>query len=121
MDFIYQLLSGLWKPQRTIQSRSQKLKRRRLKNKESKATIALKQLLSAPKKKKLLILDLDETLVHSTSKGSRYHDKNCHLIEVLIEKHVCLYYVYTRPHVDFFLKKVCFYLYNYRFLNGIKL
>ena len=85
------------------------------------ATVALKQLLSAPKKKKLLVLDLDETLVHSTSRGSRYHDKNCHLIEVLIEKHVCLYYVYKRPHVDFFLKKVCNFILIFRYLNGIKL
>ena len=49
--------------------------------------LAIKQLLSAPKKKKILVLDLDETLIHSTSKGSKNHD---HLIEVLIDKHVCL-------------------------------
>ncbi|KAJ3110712.1 Nuclear envelope morphology protein 1 [Phlyctochytrium bullatum] len=52
---------------------------------------------------KTLVLDLDETLIHSTSAGSRYHD---HVIEVLVEKHVCLYYVYKRPYCDLFLKKV---------------
>ncbi|KAJ3083819.1 Nuclear envelope morphology protein 1 [Quaeritorhiza haematococci] len=56
-----------------------------------------------PKRTKTLVLDLDETLIHSTSRGSRNHD---HVIEVLIDKHACLYYVYKRPHVDFFLKKV---------------
>ena len=50
-----------------------------------------------------LVLDLDETLIHSTSRGTRNHD---HIIEVLVERHVCLYYVYKRPHVDYFLKKV---------------
>ncbi|KAI9313670.1 HAD-like domain-containing protein [Zopfochytrium polystomum] len=53
--------------------------------------------------KPTLVLDLDETLIHSTTMGSRHHD---HMIEVLVEKHVCLYYVYKRPHVDYFLKKV---------------
>ena len=81
--------------------------------------LALRQFLSAPKQKKTLVLDLDETLVHSTSKGSRHHD---HLIEVLIDKHVCLYYVYKRPHVDAFLKKVFFaFLIIYRSRNGTRL
>lgn len=53
--------------------------------------------------KKWLVLDLDETLIHSTSKGSKTHD---HMVEVLIDKHACLYYVYRRPHVDYFLRKV---------------
>lgn len=95
MEKIFEILNRLWSPQKTIKE----------KKKDTQGTLALKQLLSAPKKKKLLILDLDETLVHSTSKGSRNHDKNCKLIEVLNEKHVCLYYVYKRPHVDYFLKK----------------
>lgn len=115
MEGIYQMLNGLWRPQKTIKGKS-----KRKKKKDSKATLALKQLLSAPKKKKLLVLDLDETLVHSTSKGSRNHDKNCTLIEVLIEKHVCLYYVYKRPHVDYFLKKVSLFT-KIRCQSGIKL
>ncbi len=95
------MLSGLWKPAKTIRAKNKR------KKKDSTATLALKQLLSAPKNKKLLVLDLDETLVHSTSKGSsRNHDVNSTLIEVLIEKHSCLYYVYKRPHVNYFLKKV---------------
>ncbi|KAI9207592.1 NLI interacting factor-like phosphatase-domain-containing protein [Polychytrium aggregatum] len=53
--------------------------------------------------KKTLVLDLDETLIHSTSRGSRNHD---HMIEVLVDRHVCLYYVYKRPHADYFLRKV---------------
>jgi len=55
------------------------------------------------KEKKVLVLDLDETLIHSTSRGSRNHD---YMIEVLLDKHICLYYVYKRPYVDSFLKKV---------------
>ncbi|KAJ3140658.1 Nuclear envelope morphology protein 1 [Geranomyces variabilis] len=54
--------------------------------------------------RKTLVLDLDETLIHSTSRGARnYH----HMVEVLVERHVFLYYVYKRPHCDLFLKKVC--------------
>lgn len=64
---------------------------------------AVKLFFSPPKKKKVLVLDLDETLVHSTSKGSRHHD---HLIEVLVDQHICLYYVYKRPYLDYFLEKV---------------
>ncbi|KAH6561767.1 hypothetical protein BASA50_009064 [Batrachochytrium salamandrivorans] len=54
------------------------------------------------KQKKTLVLDLDETLIHSTSRGSRRHD---FIVEVLVDKHACLYYVYKRPHVDLFLRK----------------
>jgi hypothetical protein len=50
-----------------------------------------------------LILDLDETLVRSSSAGSKQYD---HMLEVVIENHVCLYYIYKRPYVDHFLKKV---------------
>ncbi|KAJ2794686.1 Nuclear envelope morphology protein 1, partial [Coemansia helicoidea] len=53
--------------------------------------------------KKTLVLDLDETLIHSSPQGSyRAH----HRIEVVIDKVACLYYVYKRPHVDYFLHKV---------------
>ncbi|KAJ2793799.1 Nuclear envelope morphology protein 1 [Coemansia guatemalensis] len=54
-------------------------------------------------KNKILVLDLDETLIHSSPHGSyRAH----HRIEVVIDKVACLYYVYKRPHVDYFLRKV---------------
>ncbi|RIA95828.1 NLI interacting factor-like phosphatase-domain-containing protein [Glomus cerebriforme] len=58
---------------------------------------------SSMMKTKTLILDLDETLIHSTSRGSR---ADAHMIEVMVDNHACLYYVYKRPHVDHFLKKV---------------
>lgn len=54
-------------------------------------------------KRKTLVLDLDETLIHSSPQGSyRAH----HRIEVVIDKVACLYYVYKRPHVDYFLRRV---------------
>ncbi|PVU88262.1 hypothetical protein BB559_003745 [Furculomyces boomerangus] len=54
-------------------------------------------------KKKILVLDLDETLIHSSPHSSY----KAHLrIEVIIEKMACLYYVYKRPYVDYFLRKV---------------
>ncbi|CAG8447519.1 10995_t:CDS:2 [Ambispora leptoticha] len=52
---------------------------------------------------KTLILDLDETLIHSALGGSR---AAAQMIEVMVDKHACLYYVHKRPHVDRFLKKV---------------
>lgn len=58
--------------------------------------------LYLPKVQKTLVLDLDETLVHSTSKSSRNYDT---MIEVLVGKTSCLYYVFKRPFVDVFLKK----------------
>ncbi|KAI9500630.1 HAD-like domain-containing protein [Coemansia spiralis] len=60
-------------------------------------------LVTRSLKKKTLVLDLDETLIHSSPQGSyRAH----HRIEVVIDKVACLYYVYKRPHVDYFLRKV---------------
>lgn len=54
-------------------------------------------------KRKTLILDLDETLVHSTIKAVTHH----HLtVDVLIDGMTCTFYVIKRPHVDLFLKKV---------------
>ncbi|EGC29663.1 hypothetical protein DICPUDRAFT_95899 [Dictyostelium purpureum] len=56
---------------------------------------------SAPRK--TLILDLDETLVHSTMKPVSHH----HLtVNVLIESSYCTFYVIKRPHVDYFIQKV---------------
>lgn len=59
--------------------------------------------LHLPKKAKTLVLDLDETLIHSTSKSCKRYDT---MIEVLMNKASCLYYVLRRPHVEYFLKKV---------------
>ncbi|KAF2018187.1 NIF domain-containing protein [Aaosphaeria arxii CBS 175.79] len=66
---------------------------------------------------KTLIIDLDETLIHSMSKGGRY--TTGHMVEVKLSQPVgadgqvvgpqipILYYVHFRPHWDEFLKKVC--------------
>jgi CTD nuclear envelope phosphatase 1 len=65
---------------------------------------------------KTLILDLDETLIHSMAKGGRY--TSGHMVEVKLQQPVgaggqiigtqvpILYYVHKRPHCDEFLKKV---------------
>jgi CTD nuclear envelope phosphatase 1 len=63
---------------------------------------------------KTLVLDLDETLIHSTSRplpapgirglfGSR---RAAHTVEVVMGGRSTLYHVYKRPFVDFFLRKV---------------
>lgn len=82
-----------------------------------------------PLQQKTLILDLDETLIHSIAKGSRM--SSGHMVEVKLNNHVLnpvtqavpgqpapppqivppqhpiLYYVHKRPHCDDFLRKVC--------------
>ncbi|KAI5300757.1 Nuclear envelope morphology protein 1 [Ascosphaera pollenicola] len=74
--------------------------------------------------KKTLILDLDETLIHSLAKGGRM--SSGHMVEVRLTnpvaaaptvphgapttlgpQHPILYYVHKRPHCDDFLRKVC--------------
>ncbi|WEW55704.1 Nuclear envelope morphology protein 1 [Emydomyces testavorans] len=72
---------------------------------------------------KTLILDLDETLIHSLAKGGRM--SSGHMVEVRLStpmttaampggpattlgpQHPILYYVHKRPHCDVFLRKVC--------------
>ncbi|KAF9577245.1 Nuclear envelope morphology protein 1, partial [Lunasporangiospora selenospora] len=56
-------------------------------------------------KTKTLVLDLDETLIHSTSRGSRPQG---YMVEVLVDRHACLYYVYKRPHASEWYKLVIF-------------
>lgn len=75
---------------------------------------------------KTLILDLDETLIHSTSRpmagggagggmlgvnlgallGGRKKRREGHTVEVVIGGRSTTYHVYKRPYVDLFLKKV---------------
>jgi len=66
--------------------------------------------------RKTLIIDLDETLIHSMSKGGRM--STGHMVEVKLQTPVgvdgmnlgpqvpILYYVHKRPHCDEFLRKV---------------
>jgi hypothetical protein len=61
-------------------------------------------LLPLHPQRKTLILDLDETLIHSLAKGSKMSAG--HMVEIKFEKHAILYYVHKRPHCDRFLKKV---------------
>ncbi|KAI9892530.1 MAG: Nuclear envelope morphology protein 1 [Vezdaea aestivalis] len=66
---------------------------------------------------KTLVLDLDETLIHSLAKGGRM--STGHMVEVklntpvglgpavtLAPQHPILYYVHKRPHCDEFLRRV---------------
>ncbi|RDL37945.1 uncharacterized protein BP5553_05378 [Venustampulla echinocandica] len=67
---------------------------------------------------KTLILDLDETLIHSMAKGGRM--STGHMVEVKLNtvvgaggnttmgpQHPILYYVHKRPYCDDFLRRVC--------------
>lgn len=67
------------------------------------------------KLRKTLILDLDETLIHSMSKGGRM--STGHMVEVRLNaaslgmnsasQHPILYWVNKRPYCDEFLRRVC--------------
>ncbi|KAG8743620.1 Nuclear envelope morphology protein 1 [Ceratobasidium sp. 414] len=75
-------------------------------------------------KAKTLVLDLDETLIHSTSRAMHSHGSmggggllglsglfggkrqgGGHMVEVVLGGRSTLYHVYKRPFVDFFLRK----------------
>lgn len=61
------------------------------------------------KKKKTLVIDLDETLIHSISRGTTHNNPSqAHIVEVKFSTSgiSTLYYVYKRPYCDQFLKKI---------------
>ena len=67
--------------------------------------------------RKTLVIDLDETLIHSLAKGGRM--SSGHMVEVKLNttvgiggatlgpQHPILYYVHKRPHCDDFLRRIC--------------
>jgi len=76
---------------------------------------------------KTLVLDLDETLIHSTSKplshssgpfgllGFGRRNKG-YTVEVVLGGRSTLYHVYKRPFVDYFLRKVMIFVQFHRYL-----
>lgn len=69
----------------------------------SKSAFFPRNKIGLSKQLKTLVLDLDETLVHSTSRNVGNYN---HTIQVMVEGQVCIYYVYKRPHLDAFLDQV---------------
>ena len=76
-----------------------------------------KRRISVPKRLlKTLVIDLDETMIHSTANTAnsnivspttnKTRSNFDFLVEVLINRTSCLYYVYKRPHLDYFLDVV---------------
>lgn len=66
-----------------------------------------KSILNTQKKKKLVI-DLDETLIHSASRGTTHSNSSqAHLVEVKfgISGISTLYFIHKRPYCDLFLTK----------------
>lgn len=85
------------------------------------ATPILRARKSAFHLPKTLVLDLDETLIHSTSRPMKYGSSSNffglgtwgrrnkgggHTVEVFLGGRSTLYHVYKRPFVDFFLRTV---------------
>jgi CTD nuclear envelope phosphatase 1 len=62
--------------------------------------------------KKILVLDLDETLIHSHHDGlsrvvtAKPTGPPDFIVRVEIERHPVRFFVYKRPHVDYFLETV---------------
>ncbi|XP_048417670.1 CTD nuclear envelope phosphatase 1-like isoform X3 [Stegostoma tigrinum] len=63
-------------------------------------------------KRKILVLDLDETLIHSHHDGVlkptvRPGTPPDFMLKVLVDRHPIRFFVHKRPHVDFFLEVHC--------------
>lgn len=59
------------------------------------------------RRRKTLVLDLDETLIHSMSRGApRQLGSGSHMIELRVNNVATLYHVYKRPFCDHFLREV---------------
>ncbi|PWN22906.1 NLI interacting factor, partial [Microstroma glucosiphilum] len=57
---------------------------------------------------KILVLDLDETLIHSTSRSPTWTALRAQhsSVNVVLDGRSVIYHVYKRPWVDYFLRKV---------------
>lgn len=74
-------------------------------------------------KRKVLVLDLDETLIHSHHDGVvrqtvRPGTPPDFVLKVVIDRHPVRFFVHKRPHVDFFLDIVSTPLKQTKFLIG---
>jgi CTD nuclear envelope phosphatase 1 len=102
------------------------------------STLKVNELL--PRRNKTLVLDLDETLIHSTSRlggiggGKAWSNQSntsaglkVRVVEVVLDGRIVVYHVYKRPWVDFFLKTVSYspswfnrnillYIYSFQFI-----
>lgn len=73
-------------------------------------------------KRKTLVLDLDETLIHSLSQGSprTLTNNNSSVIEIKLNNIATLYHVHKRPYCDFFLKEISKWFDLYIFTASVK-
>uniref|UniRef100_T2MI72 protein-serine/threonine phosphatase n=1 Tax=Hydra vulgaris TaxID=6087 RepID=T2MI72_HYDVU len=70
------------------------------------STISVERLRLVPRK--VMVLDLDETLIHSHHDGLarpsvKYSTPADFVLKVTIDRHPVRFYVHKRPHADFFL------------------
>lgn len=73
-------------------------------------------------KRKTLVIDLDETLIHSLSQGSprTLTNNNSSVIEIKLNNIATLYHVHKRPYCDFFLKEISKWFDLYIFTASVK-